>query len=107
MQAKHQAEETRIMWDDGDNIAEEKEKISNLRRKQNTWPRPGGSNDPSKGRPLYWKIPWGVMLRDPHLQDISSPERNIFMRRFRMPYPIYERLLEWENGWHERLWRTV
>ena len=90
------------MWDDGDNIAEEKENISNLRRKRNTWPRPGGSNDPSKGRPLYWERPWGIILRDPHLQDIGYPERKIFMRRFQTPYPIYKRLLEWTKGWHER-----
>ena len=90
------------MWDDEDDIAEEKEKNQNLRRKRNTWPRPGGSNDPSKGRPLYWERPWGIILRYPHLQDIGSPERKIFMRKFQTPYPIYKRLLEWTKGWHKR-----
>ena len=102
MQSKQQAEETRLMWDNEDDITDDKEVDSNQRWKQNIWSRLGVCNDPSKGRPLYRKIPWGTMLRDPHLQDISSPARKIFMRRLRTPYPIYKRLLEWKKGWHVR-----
>ena len=54
MQSNQQAEETSLVWDDEDDIADEKELDSNRRQKRNTWLRPGGSNDPSKGRPLYW-----------------------------------------------------
>ena len=73
MQADQQAEEIRLMWDDEDDIADEKEIDSNWRRKRNTLSRPGGCNNPSKGRPLYWESPWGIMLIYPRLQDIGSP----------------------------------
>ena len=54
MQSNQQAEETSLVWDDEDDIADEKKFDSNWRQNRNTWSRPGGSNDPSKGRPLYW-----------------------------------------------------
>ena len=83
IQANQQVHETRLIWYDEDDITDEKELDSNQRRKWNTWSRPGGCNNTWKGRPLYWEIPWGIMLRDPHLQYIGSPKRKIFMRRFR------------------------
>ena len=52
VQANQQAEDNRLMWDNEDDIADEKEQNSNWRWKPNTGPRPGGCNDPSKGRPL-------------------------------------------------------
>ena len=99
MQANQQAEETRLMWDNEDGIADEKEKKSNRRRKWNTWSRPGGCNNPWKGRTLYWESPWGIMMIDPHLQYIGSPEQKIFLRSFWAPYLIYKCLLEWTKGW--------
>jgi len=87
-------------------LDEEDEHVSKLfpdstKRKRNTMPRPGGSNDPSKGRTLYWQTQWGIMLRHPKLKEVGSPQRRQFMRRFRTPYPLYLSLLKWTKGWHE------
>ena len=70
------------------------------RKRRNTGPRPGGSN--ATGRPRYWESVWGRMLREPALQVVESPARKVFRRRFRVPYPIFVRLVQWAKGWHER-----
>ena len=45
------------MWDDEDDISDQKELDQNRRRKRNTCSRPDGSNDPSKVRPyLKWEV---------------------------------------------------
>ena len=90
-----QADEMHRMWDEED---EEEE----LRMKgRNTSPRPGGTNN-KHGRPDYWDSTWGRMLQDPNLQIVGSPLRKTFTRRFRMPYPVYKRIVHWAKGWHEK-----
>ena len=43
----------------------------------------------------------GRMLRDPQLHVAGSPLQKIFMRRFRIPYSIFLKLVEWAKDWHE------
>ena len=64
--------------------------------------RPGGSN--ANGRPDYGETTWGRMLRDDvaELQDHTSAKAKIFRARFRLPYPVYLKLLEWVKIWHEK-----
>ena len=69
------------------------------KKKRNTEKRPGGSN--SLGRPKYWDSVWGRMLLHPDLQISSSPMRKTFMRRFRVPYLMFKRLVNWTKDWHE------
>ena len=42
------------------------------------------------------------MLQNPELQVLGSPLRRVFRRRFRVPYPIFLRLVQWAKGWHEQ-----
>lgn len=72
-----------------------------FKRPRNTGPRPGGGNDPNVGRPDYSASPWAVMLRDPRLRDPMSAEARVFRTRFRLPFRVFERLLEWTKAWHE------
>lgn len=51
-------------------------------------------NRESKRRPDYSKSPWAIMLQNPNIKDPDSSEGRHFRRRFRIPYPIYEILLE-------------
>jgi hypothetical protein len=99
-EANHQAAEIQRMWDEEDDDDDDDLAQELLKRKRNTGPRKGGTNQ--KGRPDYWDSPWGIMLRDPNLQKVGSPERKAFTRRFRTPYPIYKRLVQWAKGWHEK-----
>ena len=69
-------------------------------RKRNTGMRPGGTN--TTGRVKYDDSVWGRMLRDPQLSVAGSPAQKIFMRRFRVPHPIFLKLVEWAKGWHEK-----
>ena len=41
------------------------------------------------------------MLRNVDLQISGSNAQKVFMRRFRLPYPIFVRLVKWAKGWHE------
>ena len=99
-EANHQAAEIQRMWDEEDDDDDDDLAQELLKRKRNTGPRKGGTNQ--KGRPDYWDSPWGIMLRDPNLQKVGSPERKAFTRRFRTPYQIYKRLVHWAKGWHEK-----
>jgi len=62
-----------------------------------TLPRPGGSN--AHGRPDYWESTWGRLLRDnlEELRDPSSPLSKLFRLRFRVPFPLFERLDDWHG----------
>ena len=70
-----------------------------FQRKRNTCARPGGTN--TTGRAKYEDSVWGRMLRDAELRVTGSPLQKIFMRRFRVPYAIFLKLVQWTKGWHE------
>jgi hypothetical protein len=100
-EANHQAAESQLMWDEEDDDDDDDDLVQELlKRKRNTGPRKGSTNQ--TGRPDYWDSPWGIMLRDPNLQKVGSPERKVFTRRFRTPYPIYKHLVHWAKGWHDK-----
>jgi hypothetical protein len=40
----------------------------------------------------WWKTPWGLMLLDPDVRDISTRQGKEFRRRFRLPAPFF---LDW------------
>ena len=80
---------------------EEEEEDLRRRKKRNTGRRPGGTN--STGRPDYWGSEWGRMLQNPELQVLGSPLRRVFRRRFRVPYPIFLRLVQWAKGGMSRM----
>ena len=77
------------------------EEEEDIKRARNTGPRPGGSN--RTGRPDYWGSPWGVMLRErkDELNDPTTDLSKKFRLRFRVPYPIFVRILSWTKEWHE------
>ena len=77
---------------------EEEEEDLRRRKKRNTGRRSGGTNN--TGRPDYWGSEWGRRLQNPELQVLGSPLRRVFRRRFRVPYPIFLRLVQWAKGWH-------
>ena len=77
---------------------QEEEEDKQPRKKRNTSRRPGGTN--SIGWPNYSGSEWGQMLRNPELQVVGSSLRKVFRRRFRVPYPIFVRLVQWAKGWH-------
>ena len=68
-------------------------------RRRNSGKRPGGTN--KNGRPDYWASTWGTMLRDPELKIPGSKLQKTFIRRFRVPYSLFTRLVAWTKGWHE------
>jgi hypothetical protein len=43
--------------------------------------------------PVWESSTWGLMLKDPSIKDPTKQEGQLFRRRFRVPYPIYEDLL--------------
>ena len=70
-----------------------------LKRKRNSGKRSGGTN--KNGHPDYWASTWGTMLREPKLKTPGSKLQNTFMRRFRVPYSLFTRLVALSKGWHE------
>ena len=38
--------------------------------------------------------PWAIMLEDGYCKDPSTIEGRLFRRRFRVPYPLFEKILE-------------
>jgi len=74
--------------------AEADEKADHRKR-----PRPGKSN--RTGRPLYSESTWGrMMARDlERLRDPTSDEAKLFLRRFRIPFGLFEHILAWVRGW--------
>lgn len=42
----------------------------------------------------YFKSPWWDIINDPYVRDPSSHVYKKFRTRFRVPFPLYERLLE-------------
>lgn len=71
-----------------------------IKRARNTGPRPGGTNE--QGRPDYGESAWGRMLRDERLQDTASGAAILFRRRFRVPYAVFEAIVEKTKVWHEK-----
>ena len=71
-------------------------------KKRNTCQRPGGSN--LKGRVDYGNTPWARMLREnaDELEQPDSMAGKLFRLRFRIPYPVFLRLLAWTKAWHEK-----
>ena len=63
--------------------------------------RPGKSN--RRWRNNYEDSTWGSMLTDDkdQLQNYDSDEAKLFRFRFRVPYKLYEILLEWTEHWIE------
>ena len=88
----------RRWWDDED-TEEEVEGITR-RERRNTGKCPGGTN--RTGRPDYWSSMWGTMLRDGELKTPGSDTQKMFVRRFRVPYSLFMRLVVWAKGWHEK-----
>jgi hypothetical protein len=41
----------------------------------------------------YWKSPWGVMMEDENIRDPASSEGIDFRRRFRVPFPVFCKLV--------------
>ena len=41
----------------------------------------------------YWNSPWGLMLKDENVKDPSSREGIDFRRRFRVPFPVFCKLV--------------
>ena len=52
-------------------------------------------------RPDYDTSAWGTMLKNPALNNRNSKEYRSFRRRFRLPYPVFQHLVELvkERGW--------
>ena len=84
-------------WEDED-LEYEQQAAAKFKKKRNTGKRPGGTN--MTGRLDYWLSTWGQMLRDPELIAPGSPLQKTFMRRFRVPYSLFTRLVDWTKGWH-------
>ena len=83
-------------------LIEEEEWLGRLprRKKRNTGLRPGGSN--FHGRPEYWDSVWGKMLQNVDLQITGSTVQKVFMRRFRVLYKKFHKLVVWTRGCHEK-----
>lgn len=90
--------QTLIVEDDEDDKDDELFRLF-LKKKRKFQNRPGGSN--AHGRKNYWHSVGGRMLQDPELKYRGSRARKTFMRRFRVPYPIFVRLAEWTKEWHD------
>jgi hypothetical protein len=76
--------------------------VATRNKKRNTWQRPGGSN--LKGRVDYGNTPWARMLRD-NAEELEQPDivaGKLFRLRFRIPYPVFLKLLGWTKPWHEK-----
>jgi hypothetical protein len=56
----------------------------------------------SKKRPKWKSSPWYRMLSDPLVQDPTTREGELFRRRFRIPFPIFQRIVDVvrEQGWY-------
>ena len=55
-----------------------------------------------KRRPKYMESTWGRILTDPQFKNPSDRrDGKLFRRRFRVPYPMFEKLVEIarENSW--------
>ena len=88
----------RRKWEDEE---EDEEEMMRMRRKRrNCGKRPGGTN--RTDRLHYWASTWGTMLRNPEIHTVGSDTRKTFMRRFRVPYSLFTRLVDWTKGWHEK-----
>ena len=61
------------------------------KKRRNTGKRPGGSN--VNGRKIYENSELGQMLHHPGLQVLGPPEQKMFMRRFRVPYAIFIKII--------------
>jgi len=88
----------RIRWDEED--MEEELEGPTTTKTRNTQKRPGGTN--RTGRANYWGSTWGTMLRDGDLKTPGSDMQKMFIRRFRVPYSLFARLVGWAKGWHEK-----
>ena len=44
-------------------------------------------------RPDYWSSVWGIMLRNPEIEDPDSFVARKFRRRFRVPYPLFKTVI--------------
>ena len=77
------------------------EEDMDIKRARNTCKRPGGSN--AHGREDYSASTWARMLRDnvDELLNPSSAKAKLFRTRFRVPYPVFLKLLTWTKEWHE------
>ena len=42
----------------------------------------------------YWQTPWGQLILNPNTRSIETSEGKLFRRRFRLPFPVYVKLLE-------------
>ena len=60
-------------------------------------------------RPDYDASAWGVMLKDPALQDKDTKQYRSFRRRFRLPYPVFQLLvgLVEERGWFPKRTKDI
>lgn len=48
----------------------------------------------------YDETTWGVLLRDPsRLRVPGSDDALLFRRRFRVPFAMFERLVQWTEAW--------
>ena len=47
-----------------------------------------------KPRPDYNQSTWAIFIRDPDIRDPAAPAGKLFWRRFRVPYPRYEKLFQ-------------
>ena len=94
--AKRNAEEDQVL----DAVLFDDEEISDI-KKARTRRRPGGSN--KKGRNKYKDSVWARMLQD-NADELATPgseAAKTFRSRFRVPYPIFLKLLEMTNEWHD------
>lgn len=66
--------------------------------------RPGKSNREDKGRNVYAESVWGRMLANDlqQLRIFDSEEGDEFRKRFRLPFGLFEMLLEWYEDSMER-----
>ena len=57
-----------------------------------------------KPRPDYDQSTWAIFMRDPDIRDPTSAAGKLFRRRFRVPYPLYQRLYQMclEIGFEEK-----
>jgi hypothetical protein len=58
----------------------------------------------AKKMKLYHESNWGKMLKEEKekLLDPDSKESKIFRNRFRVPYPIFLRLVQWTKSWYDK-----
>ena len=79
---------------------------ASIKRKFKRRPRPQSDNDPTPipYRKDYRTSTWWEMIHDPYVEDPTSHVGKKFRLRFRVPFPVFRKLLEMAQtlGFDER-----